>query len=204
MDEACCACGIHPHDASEFLESDFGELREFARHPKFVAIGEIGLDYHYDHSPREAQQDILIRQLELARESNLPVLIHCRDAWGDLRRIFQEHWRGSGLGGILHCFTGSRDDAFNLMDYGFMISFAGNLTFKNASGLREVAPQIPTDRILTETDCPFLAPVPHRGKRNEPAFVAEVLRQLAVLRGTGEEELGAQVINNFQTLFALP
>ncbi|MGH9438208.1 MAG: TatD family hydrolase [Terriglobia bacterium] len=204
IEGACCACGIHPHDASKFLESDFGELREFAHHPKFVAVGEIGLDYHYDHSPREAQQNILIRQLELARELNLPVLIHCRDAWDDLRRIFQEHWRGSGLGGVLHCFTGSRDDAFDLMDYGFMISFAGNLTFKNASGLREVAPEIPADRILTETDCPFLAPVPHRGKRNEPAFVAEVLRQLAVLRGAGEEEMGAQVINNFQTLFASP
>ncbi|MGH9397903.1 MAG: TatD family hydrolase [Terriglobia bacterium] len=203
IDGAYCAAGIHPHEASKFLASDFSELRAFARHPKFLAIGEIGLDYHYDHSPREAQREILIRQLELARELKLPVLIHCREAWDDLRRICHEHWRGAGRGGILHCFTGSREDAFKLMDYGFMISFAGNLTFKNAGALREVARQIPANYLLTETDCPFLAPVPHRGKRNEPAFVAEVLRQLAVLRGTSEEELGAQVHDNFKTLFSL-
>lgn len=202
-DGACCAAGIHPHEASKFLASDFTELREFARSPKFVAIGEIGLDYHYDHSPREAQREILIRQIALARELKLPILIHCREAWSDLRRILSEHWRGSGLRGILHCFTGNREDAFDLMDAGFMISFAGNITFKSANNLREVAREIPADRLLTETDCPFLAPVPHRGKRNEPAFVAEVLRQLAAIRGVGERELAAKVFENFKTFFAL-
>ncbi|MGH9358641.1 MAG: TatD family hydrolase [Terriglobia bacterium] len=203
IDGAYCAAGIHPHDARNFLESDFTELREFARHPKFLAIGEIGLDYHYDHSPREAQQQMLIRQLGLARELKLPVIIHCRDAWQDLRRILSEHWRSSSLGGILHCFTGNREDAFEMIDSGFMVSFAGNLTFKKADGLREVARAIPTERLLIETDSPYLAPVPHRGKRNEPAYVAEVLKQLSALRGTGEEELGAQVLRNFKTLFGL-
>ncbi len=202
-DGAYAAAGIHPHDAKNFLESDFSELREFARHPKFVAVGEIGLDYHYNHSACDVQQQVFIRQLELACELKLPVIIHCREAWQDMRRILNEHWKSSGLGGILHCFTGSREEAFDLMDAGFMVSFAGNLTFKKTDGLREVARQVPADRLLTETDCPFLAPVPHRGKRNEPAYVAEVLKQLSALRGTGEEELGAQVLENFRTLFGL-
>ncbi|MGH9407637.1 MAG: TatD family hydrolase, partial [Terriglobia bacterium] len=169
-----------------------------ARHPKFIALGEIGLDYHYDDSPREAQQQILIRQLELARELKLPVIIHCRDAWGDLRRILAEHWRANGLGGILHCFTGERDDAFELADCGFLVSFAGNLTFKNAERLRSVAKELPADRLLTETDSPYLAPVPYRGRRNEPAFVREVLAQLAALRGISEETMAEQVLANFR------
>lgn len=196
------AAGIHPHEAQHFLTSDFAELRAMARSPRFRALGEIGLDYHYNHSPREAQREMFIRQLELARELKLPVLIHCREAWEDARRILDEHWRSSGLGGILHCFTGSREEAFGLMDAGFLVSFAGNLTFKKSDGLREVAREIPADRLLTETDCPFLAPVPHRGKRNEPAFVAEVLKQLAALRDAAEEILAAQVADNFRRMFA--
>ncbi|MGH9403788.1 MAG: TatD family hydrolase [Terriglobia bacterium] len=203
IDGAYCAAGIHPHEAKNFLESDLNELRELARRPKFLAVGEIGLDYHYDHSPRDVQQQMLIRQLELARELKLPVIIHCREAWQDLRRILNEHWKNSGLCGVLHCFTGSREDAFDLIDSGFMVSFAGNLTFKKAAGLREVAREIPADRLLTETDCPYLAPVPYRGKRNEPAFVAEVLKQLAELRRTSEDELGGQVVANFRCFFAL-
>jgi TatD DNase family protein len=198
------AAGIHPHEALHFLESDLSELRHFARHPKCLALGEIGLDYHYDHSPREAQMEILVRQLGPAREMGLPVIIHCREAWPDLRAIVKNHWRGSGLGGILHCFSGTREDAFDLMDAGFMVSFAGNLTFKNAGGLREIAKEIPRDRLLTETDSPYLAPVPHRGKRNEPAFVYEVLCQLAELHGTSKEEMAAQVLENFRRFFSLP
>lgn len=198
VDGAYCAAGVHPHEAAKFLTSSLVELREFATRPKFVAIGEIGLDYHYDHSPRDAQREMLIRQLEIARELKRPVLIHCREAWDDLRQILREHWSGTGLGGILHCFTGSRDDAFSLLDEGFMVSFAGNITFKNAANLREVAREIPADRLLTETDCPFLAPVPYRGKRNEPAFVVEVLRQLATVRSVREEDLAAQVRSNFE------
>ncbi|MDE3180027.1 MAG: TatD family hydrolase [Acidobacteriota bacterium] len=203
IEGALCAAGIHPHEASKFLDSDFGELREMARQPKFAAIGEIGLDYHYDHSPRDAQREILIRQLALARELKLPILVHCREAWDDLRRILREHWLGCGLEGVLHCFTGSRDDAFAMMDWGFMVSFAGNLTFKNANNLRDVAREIPADRLLTETDCPFLAPVPHRGKRNEPAYVAEVLRQLVEVRGADGVDLAAQVLQNFKSFFGL-
>lgn len=195
------AAGIHPHEARHFLASSLSELRTFARHPKFLALGEIGLDYHYNYSSREAQKEILIRQLEVTRELKLPVVIHCREAWADLREILRQHWRQAGLSGILHCFTGSREDAFELMEWGFMVSFAGNLTFKNASGLRDVAREIPSDRLLTETDSPYLAPVPHRGKRNEPAYVSEVLRQLASLRGFSEDEMKQQVMENFTRCF---
>lgn len=201
IEGAYSAAGIHPHEARHFLASDFSELRAMAHSAKFRAVGEIGLDYHYDHSPREAQREIFIRQLALARELKLPVLIHCREAWEDARRILDEHWRNSGLGGVLHCFTGGHDEAFSLMDAGFMVSFAGNLTFKKSDVLREVAREIPADRLLTETDCPFLAPVPHRGKRNEPAFVAEVLKLLAMLRGVSEESLAVQVMENFKRMF---
>lgn len=201
IEGAYSAAGIHPHEAQHFLASDFAELRAMAQNPRFRAVGEIGLDYHYDHSPREAQRKIFIRQLGLARDLKLPVLIHCREAWEDARRILDEHWRSSGLGGILHCFTGGRDEAVALMDVGFMVSFAGNLTFKKSDALRETARQIPADRLLTETDCPFLAPIPHRGKRNEPAFVVEVLKQLAALRGVSEEALGAQIAENFKRIF---
>lgn len=198
------AAGIHPHEARHFLASDLSELREFARHRKFLALGEIGLDYHYNHSSREAQKEILIRQLALACELRLPIVIHCREAWADLREILKERWRTAGLTGILHCFTGSREDAFELMDWGFLVSFAGNVTFKNAGKLRDVAREIPFDRLLTETDSPYLAPVPHRGKRNEPAYVSEVLRQLASLRGLSEEEMGRQVMENFTRCFNIP
>lgn len=198
VEGAYCAAGIHPHEASKFLDSSLAELREFATRPKFVAIGEIGLDYHYDQSPRDAQREMLIRQLELARELKRPVLIHCREAWDDLRTVLNEHWNGAALGGILHCFTGCQADAFDLLDEGFLVSFAGNLTFKNAQNLRDVAREIPADQLLTETDCPFLAPVPNRGKRNEPAFVAEVLRQLAEVRGVPADALADQVLLNFE------
>jgi len=200
---AYAAAGIHPHEARHFLWSDLNELRQFARHPKFLGLGEIGLDYHYDHSLREVQQEILIRQLSLARELKLPIIIHCREAWADLRAILREHWRPAGLGGILHCFSGTREDAYELMDLGFRASFAGNVTFKKAENLRKIAQELPLDRLLTETDSPYLAPVPYRGKRNEPAYVVEVLRQLAALQGLSEEEMGARVMENFKSFFKL-
>jgi len=191
------AAGIHPHEASKAEQRHFDELRRLVSHPRFVAIGEIGLDYYYDHSPRDVQQRVLVRQLELARELKLPVIIHCRDAWSDLRDLVRRHWQSAGLGGILHCFSGTREDAFELMDAGFLVSFAGNVTFKKAESLRAVAREIPLDRLLTETDSPYLAPVPYRGKRNEPAFVAEVTRQLAQVHGVSDEEVGAQAVKNF-------
>jgi TatD DNase family protein len=195
--------GIHPHEAARAEERHFEKLRLTADDPKVLAIGEIGLDYYYDHSPREIQKQVLIRQLEIARAVKLPIVIHCRDAWADLAEIISEHWRSSGLGGILHCFTGSRDEAARFLDWGFLISFAGTVTFRKADSLREVARTIPLDRLLTETDSPYLAPVPNRGKRNEPAFVVEVTRALAALHNLSGEEMGAQAIANFERFFRL-
>lgn len=195
--------GVHPHEARHFQDSHAEQIWELANHPKVVAIGEIGLDYYYDHSPRETQKRVLVQQMELARKLKLPIVIHCRDAWADLAAMAQEHWQASGLGGILHCFTGSREDAFKFLDWGFLISFAGNVTFKKADDLRAVAHEIPLDRLLTETDCPYLAPAPRRGRRNEPELVIEVARQLASLRGLSVEEMGLQSLRNFEQFFHL-
>jgi TatD DNase family protein len=181
--------GIHPHEAKLASNTDFEEMAQLAKRPKVIAWGEIGLDYFYDHSPREVQQQVFSRQLHLAQAARLPVVIHCRpskhgeDAWEDCMKMLQEHWAPSGLGGILHCFTGTWAHAQRALDMGFMISFAGNVTFPKAQQIREAAKQVPIDRMLIETDSPFLAPVPHRGKRNEPAFVKEVARQLGEIRG---------------------
>jgi TatD DNase family protein len=190
--------GVHPHEARNFTDSHAEKILKLAEHPRVVAIGEIGLDYYYDHSPRDVQKQVLIRQMELARDLKRPIIIHCRDAWADLREIAATHWKPTGLGGILHCFTGSHEDAQTFLDWGFLISFAGNLTFKKAENLREVAPSIPLDRLLTETDSPYLAPVPYRGKRNEPAYVRGVTQELARLRNLTEEELARQVLENFE------
>jgi TatD DNase family protein len=167
-----------------------------------VAVGEIGLDYYYDHSPRDVQKQVLIRQMELARELKRPIITHCRDAWADLREVVTAHWKSAGLGGILHCFTGSQEDADAFLDWGFLISFAGNLTFKKAENLREVARVVPLARLLTETDSPYLAPVPYRGKRNEPAYVRGVTQELARLRKMTEEELARRVLENFEKFIA--
>lgn len=190
--------GVHPHEARHFSDSHAEKILQLARHPKVVAVGEIGLDYYHDHSPRDVQKQVLIRQMELARELHRPIIIHCRDAWADLREVVADHWHSTGLGGILHCFTGSHEDARAFLDWGFLISFAGNLTFKKAENLREVAAVIPLDRLLTETDCPYLASVPNRGKRNEPAYVRAVTQELARLRNVSEEELARAVLVNFE------
>ncbi|MFB3921816.1 MAG: TatD family hydrolase [Terriglobia bacterium] len=195
--------GIHPHEAKRAEERHFERLSVAARHDKVIALGELGLDYHYDHSPREIQKQVLIRQLEIARELKLPIIVHCREAWGDLTSIIESHWSPSGLGGILHCFSGQRDDAFRFLDWGFLVSFAGPITFKKADALRAIAAELPVDCLLTETDCPYLAPVPHRGKRNEPAFVRETTEALALLRNTTLEEMGEQTLRNFTRLFRL-
>ncbi len=189
--------GIHPHDARHFTDAHAERILQLAQHPKVVAVGEIGLDYYYDHSPRDVQRQVLIRQMGLARELKLPIIIHCRDAWADLRETVEAHWRATGLGGILHCFTGTLEDARKFLEWGFLISFAGNLTFKNAANLREIARKIPLDRLLTETDSPYLAPVPYRGKRNEPAYVREVTQEVARLHNLTEEEVVGRVLENF-------
>ena len=202
--------GIHPHEAKLASEADFAELERLAKRPKVIAWGEIGLDYFYDHSPREVQQQVLLRQLELARAAKLPVVIHCRpsqdseNAWEDCLRLLQEHWVVTGLRGILHCFTGTWEHARHALDMGFMISFAGNVTFPKAQQIRDAAGKVPLERMLIETDSPFLAPMPYRGKRNEPAYVVETARQLGELRGLSREEMGERTARNFYQFFSLP
>jgi len=202
--------GIHPHEAKLADEAALSEMEQLAKSPKVIAWGEIGLDYFYDHSPRDIQQQAFIRQMELARATNLPIVIHSRpsnnsdDAWEDCLNLINHHWRPSGIGGILHCFTGNWSHASRALDMGFMISFAGNVTFPKAEQIRDAAKQVPLDRMLIETDCPYLAPVPHRGKRNEPAFVRETARQIAELRGLSIEEIGDQTSGNFYRFFSLP
>jgi len=195
--------GIHPHEAQRATTSHFDRLPQSARNIKVIAVGEIGLDYHYDHSPRDVQKSVFFRQLEIARELKLPVIIHCREAWENLTGIIEAHWKSAGIGGILHCFSGTLADAYRFSEWGFLISFAGTLTFKKAEELRATARELELSTLLIETDCPYLAPVPHRGKRNEPAFVVETARVLAGLRGMGERELGEQLIRNFERLFHL-
>jgi TatD DNase family protein len=195
--------GIHPQEAARAEDRHFEKLARAAAEPKVMAIGEIGLDYFYENSPRETQKRALIRQLEIARAAKLPVIIHCRDAWGDLSEIVAAHWGPAGQGGILHCFTGTWADARRFLDWGFLISFAGNLTFKNAENLREAARQVPLDRLLSETDSPYLAPAPYRGKRNEPAWVVETTRALAALRNLSGEEMGEHTAGNFARFFRL-
>jgi len=189
--------GIHPHEARLATDDHFDELARLAADPRVIAVGEIGLDYHYDHSPRDVQESVFRRQLELAEASRLPIIIHCREAWLDCLRILDEQWKRTGLGGIFHCFSGSFEDARRGLDAGFYISFAGNLTFPKAVDLRDVAARIPRDRLLIETDCPFLAPVPQRGKRNEPAFVRFVAEQLGAIWGVSVPEAAAATTRNF-------
>ncbi len=201
--------GIHPHEARLADEAAYQQMERLARHPRVIAWGEIGLDYFYDHSPRELQNEVFLRQMELAAAAKLPIVIHCRpsegsdDAWDDFFAMAQQHWNPTGLGGILHCFTGTAAQAKRALDLGFMISFAGNITFPKAQQIRDAALEVPLDRMLIETDAPFLAPVPHRGKRNEPAFVTETARKLAELRGMTAEEIGLQTTGNFYKFFKL-
>jgi TatD DNase family protein len=202
--------GIHPHEAKLATDANFEELSGLARNPKVIAWGEIGLDYFYDNSPREVQRSVFVKQLELARAAALPIVIHCRpsadsqNAWDDCLANLEQQWASSGLGGVLHCFTGLMDHARRALDLGFMISFAGNLTFPKAQNIRGAVRELPLDRILIETDSPFLTPVPHRGKRNEPAFVKEVARQIGELHGMDAEEVGCRTGENFYRFFKLP
>jgi TatD DNase family protein len=201
--------GIHPHEAKLADAAALDRMAQLAKRPKVIAWGEIGLDYYYDHSPRDVQQKAFVQQMELAKTAKLPIVIHCRpsdnsdDAWEDCLRLIREQWSASGLGGILHCFTGNAAQAKHALDMGFMVSFAGNITFPKAQTIRDAALEVPLDRMLIETDSPYLAPIPYRGKRNEPAFVKEVARQLGELRGLSAEEIGAQTTQNFYRFFSL-
>src|SRR2546427_6466118 len=195
--------GIHPHEAKEVTQAHLDELARLAQHPKVIAWGEIGLDYFYDHSPRDTQAKVLRQQMELAKVARKPIVIHCRDAWPDCMKILEEEWAPSGLGGILHCFSSTLGDAKRGVDIGFQISFAGNSTFPKAQNLRDIAKALPVENILIETDSPYLAPQAYRGKRNEPAYVAEVARTLASVRDLSPDEVAAATSENFRRLFRL-
>jgi TatD DNase family protein len=201
--------GIHPHEARLASDHAYSEMERLARHPKVIAWGEIGLDYYYDHSPRDTQKEVFVRQMELAGAAKLPIVIHCRpsenseNAWQDCLQLIEEQWAAKGIGGILHCFTGTWAHAKRALDMGFIVSFAGNMTFPKAQQIRDAALQVPLDRILIETDCPYLAPLPYRGKRNEPAYVIETARKLGELRGLSMEEVGELTSRNFYNFFKI-
>ena len=184
------SAGVHPHEARIADERVYDELRGLAQEGRIVAIGEIGLDFHYDHSPRDVQREVFRRQVRLAREVGLPVIVHTREADDETAAILEQE-RAAETGGVIHCFTGGLDLARRALEMGFLISFSGIVAFPRAEVIQQVARETPLDRLLVETDAPFLAPPPHRGKRNEPAFVVEVARKVAALRGTSVEEIGA-------------
>ncbi len=188
--------GVHPHDAAKATPDTFARLRDLAGHPKVLAIGEIGLDYHYDFSPRDVQRSVFERQLELAAAVHKPIVIHTREAWEDT----MAQVTSLPHGGIMHCFTGDAVQARQALDLGFHLSFGGVLTFPKAESLRQAARITPADRLLVETDCPYLAPVPHRGKRNEPAFVVDTARRLAEVRGVTPETIAECTTRNFRDL----
>jgi TatD DNase family protein len=192
--------GVHPHDAVKSTAESYRRLSELAGHPKVVAIGEIGLDYHYDHSPRDVQREVFVEQMRIARDARKPIVIHTRSGWGDTIALLREHWADSGLGGIFHCFSEGSREAEQALALGFHISFAGIVTFPKALGTQEAARIVPADRLLIETDAPYLAPVPKRGKRNEPAFIVETARNLAELRGVTLEEIAQTTTRNFLRL----
>jgi TatD DNase family protein len=196
------AIGVHPHDAKDCSADRLAQLGELAKSKKVVAIGESGLDFHYKFSPVEAQEQSLREHLKLAAELGKPIVIHCRDAEERLAEIMREESLPPA-GGVIHCFTGDAKAAETLLALGFYISFSGILTFKNAARLREAAQIVPTDRVMVETDAPYLTPEPYRGKRNEPAYVRRTLEILADVRNSDSDELGARATKNANTLFRL-
>src|ERR1700758_1856605 len=195
--------GTHPHEAKDLPAQHLEKLVKLAKHPRVIAYGEIGLDYFYAHSPREVQQRVFREQMELAAKAKLPIIIHCRDAWADCMEMLEQNWRRTGLGGILHCFTSTLEDAKRGLDIGFLVSFAGNSTYPKAQNLRDVARALPLEKLLIETDSPFLAPQPYRGKRNEPAYVAEVAKAIASVRDLAAEEVATVTAANFRRFFGL-
>ncbi len=197
-----CTVGIHPHEAEAEPDVDAGRLAELARHPKVVGIGEAGLDYFYDKSPRERQQAVFATHIEAARLSGLPIVVHSRDADEDTVRLLQDGAKKGGLTGVIHCFTSTQYLADAALEMGFYISLSGIVTFKNAEALRDVAKTVPLDRLLVETDSPYLAPIPMRGKRNEPAFVRHTAGFVADFLGLPLADLAEKTTRNFDRLFA--
>jgi TatD DNase family protein len=201
-DNVFCTIGTHPHNAHEELDVTVKDLVEFARHPKVVGIGEAGLDYHYDLSPRTAQEQGFRTHIAAARETGLPLVIHAREADADTARILEEEMQNGAFKPLLHCFTASMDLARRGLAVGAHVSFSGILTYKSAENLRKVASEVPMDRLLVETDSPYLAPVPYRGKSNEPAFLAKTLEQLAATKGVAVEAMAQATNDNFFRLFS--
>lgn len=190
--------GVHPHNAAKATPETFDRLTDLTRHPKVLAIGEIGLDYHYDFSPRDVQLSVFVTQLALAARAQKPIVVHTREAWEDTVAVIREH--GLPSGGIMHCFTGGPKEAQEALELGFHLSFGGMVTFPKADSVRKSAALTPDDRLLVETDAPYLAPVPYRGKRNEPAFMVETVRRLAELRDSSPEQIAAITTRNFDRL----
>jgi TatD DNase family protein len=194
------AIGTHPHDARLYDDAAEAKIKNLINNEHVIAWGEIGLDFHYDNSPRDVQVEVFKRQLRAARECDLPVVIHTREAESETIEILRNEYDGSG---VFHCFSGSMDLAQRAIEIGFMISFSGIITFKKAEELRAVAKQVPLDRLLIETDCPYLTPIPYRGKRNEPAYVVEVARCLSMLHSVDIEKLARVTTENFNRFFGL-
>jgi TatD DNase family protein len=192
--------GVHPHEAAKADGKTFDNLRALMKEPKVLAFGEIGLDYHYNFSPPEVQREVFIEQLRIALGSGKPVIIHTREAWADTLEILRKEWSGPG---IMHCFTGDEAQAREALDLDFHLSFGGVLTFKTAENVRQAAAIVPEDRLLVETDAPYLAPIPFRGKRNEPAFMVETAKKLAEVRGVDPEEIAMITTRNFARLMRL-
>jgi len=203
-EDVYAAVGTHPHDARLYNQQAEEKIRELVENSRVIAWGEIGLDFHYDNSPRDVQVEVFRRQLRAARELNVPVIVHTREAEAETSDALRAEWFGSGLPGVMHCFSGSQWLAAEAIALGMLISFSGILTFKKADDLRAIARQVPLDQLLIETDCPYLTPVPYRGKRNEPAYVVEVARCLAELRGISLNEIGNITTANFARVFGLP
>jgi TatD DNase family protein len=197
-----CTVGTHPHQAHEEPEASVTELVSLARHPKCVAIGEAGLDYHYDRSPRDVAARVFRNHIAAARQSGLPLVIHARDADDDIAGILKDEMGKGAFTAVLHCFTAGRALAETGLALGLYVSFSGVVTFKNSHELRDIACDVPLERMLVETDAPFLAPVPNRGKRNEPAFVADTARLLADIKGIGEADFARATTENVQRLFS--
>ncbi len=203
------SAGVYPHNTPEIDDAVLTKLDDLLTEPEVIACGEIGLDYYHEGAPHTTQRKGLVRLLEVAAARKRPILIHCRptdgttNAWDDLFEILQAHWQPTGLGGIMHCFGGNYEQAARSLDLGFLISFAGNLTYPKAQPLRDVAARLPLDRILVETDAPWLAPAPYRGKRNEPAWVSLTAQTLAGSRGVSEAEIAQATTKNFNRLFDL-
>ncbi len=206
--------GIHPDEAANADQAAYDKLDCLLGEQEVIAAGEIGLDYYWDTAPHAVQQEVFVRQMEIAAGRKRPIIIHCRaaekagepdpsGAWNDTLALIEDHWKRTGLGGILHCFTGQMEHARRAMECGFLISFAGNITFPKSQPIRDVAVQIPLDRMLVETDAPYLAPVPFRGKRNEPAFVAHTAAKIAELLRIEVDEVAAATTRNFFTLMGL-